>query len=87
MINEYNAFSCSGFDQSALHGAVHRSLSVYKRVFLVLRCQNFHDLKPLCYSYDRVTSLISNFLGHRWKVKQSTMYTCGGRANQGKTRW
>ena len=62
MINEYNAFSCSGFDQSALHGAVHRSLSVYKRVFLVLRCQNFHDLKPLCYSYDRVTSLISNFL-------------------------
>ena len=28
----------------------------------VLRCQVFHDLKPLCYSYNRVTSVISNFL-------------------------
>ena len=63
MVNEYNAFSCSGFNQSALHGAVHRFLSVYSRLLLVLMCQAFHDIKPLCYSYDRVTSLISNFLG------------------------
>ena len=62
MINEFNAFSCSGFDRSPLHGAVHRFLFVYEPVFLVLRCHVFYDKKPLCYSYDRVTSLISNFL-------------------------
>ena len=55
-------FRVAEFDQSALHGAVHRFLFVYKPVLLVLRCQNFHDLKPLRYSYDRVTSLIFNFL-------------------------
>ena len=54
-------FRVAEFDQSALHGAVHRFLFVYKPVLLVLRCQNFHDLKSLRYSYDRVTSLISNF--------------------------
>ena len=51
-------FRVAGFDQSAPN----RFLSVYKPVLLVLRCQNFHDLKPLRYSYDRVTSLIFNFL-------------------------
>ena len=44
------------------NGAVHRFLIVYEPVFLVLRCHVFYDKKPLCYSYDRVTSLISNFL-------------------------